>query len=112
MVVTRRMNLVFCGDIGGDYIQCIDCDDFYGACQMHCFCHRYGYSQACEAAGADGDINVVDLFRLLGRVFEQGRDGGKELGTVSHRAGKGSFGEYLLAERYRHGACSAGGFNG
>lgn len=99
-------------DIGGDYVQCIDGDDFCATCEVHCFCHRYGYSQAGEAAGADRDIDVLDLFRLAGYVFEQSGNSGEDLCTVSHWAGKGGFGEYLFSKCNCHGACSAGSFNG
>jgi len=99
-------------DIGGDYVQCIDRNDFCGVCEVHYFCRGYCNAQTGEAAGADRDIDVLDLFGLSGYVFEQSRNSGEYFRTVSHWAGENGFGEYLLSKCNRHGACSAGSFNG
>jgi hypothetical protein len=51
--------------IGGDAIEGIDCDDFGVIGQGKCFRESYSYTQTCEAAWADGDIDVLDLVRLF-----------------------------------------------
>ena len=57
---------VFClykiGCIGGNNVQCVDRDELCGVCQVHYFCQSNGYSQASEASGADGNINMLDVF--------------------------------------------------
>ncbi len=71
---------------------------------MHCFCQGDSDSQACEAAGADGNVDMLDVFRFSVESGQKGSDGRKKLGTVSHRAGKRCFSKKLLASRYCDGA--------
>ena len=97
--------------IGGDYVECIDGDDFCGVCQVHCLCKGHGDSQACEAAGPYGDVDLLDLAGLSAKAVQNITDGWKNLRTVPDGCRKSSFGEDFFAERYCNGAYSAGCFN-
>jgi len=48
--------------VGRNYIQSVDRDDFCSVRKVHHFCRSYGDSQAREAAGTDGNINMLDVF--------------------------------------------------
>ena len=70
--------------VGGDYIEGIYGDDFYAVIgQVHRLCYCCGDSQASKAARADRYVNVPDLCRLSVEFFQQGGDGGEDLGAVS-----------------------------
>ena len=75
--------------VGGDYVQCIDCDDFCPPLrigQVHCFCGSYSDSQPGEAAGPDRNIDVLDFPGLSAEAVQETVNGREELCTVSHRA--------------------------
>lgn len=98
------------GGVGGDYVKRIDCDDL---ClpgligQVHGLCEGCCDAQACEAAGADRNINVLNLVRFSAELPEQVLNGGENLCAVSERCGKDGFGEHFFAKRYGDGACAA-----
>ena len=103
------------GSVGGDYIECVDRDDF---CllrligQVHGFCQGCCDAEAGEAAGADRDINVLKLLWLSGEAPEQILNSGENLCAVFEGCGKCGFGEHFFAECYGDGACATGCFNG
>ena len=112
--MTRMLNCVLCGKtnfVGGDYVECIDSNDFCGVCQVHCLCKGNGDAQACEAAGANRDVNLPDLARLSAEAVQDITDGSKNLRTVSDWCGKSGFCKDFFAESYCNGANSTGGFN-
>ncbi len=103
--------LYIVGCIGGDYVECIDRDDFCGVGQVHCFCEGYGDAQTCEASRPDRDVNLVDLVGLSSEAFQDVTNGWKNLRTVPDGCRKSGFGEDFFTKRYCNGAYSAGGFN-
>ena len=86
------------GCISGNYIQSVDGDDFCGVCEVHCFCEGYSYSQAGEAAGADGYINMLDFSWFSAEAVQQVVNSGEDLCTVPHWAGEIGLGEYLVCK--------------
>lgn len=62
--MTRSGECVFCGDIGGDYVECVNGDDFCVVCEVECFCDGDSDAQAGETSWADGDVDVLDFFGL------------------------------------------------
>lgn len=97
--------------VGGDYVQCVYCDDLCGMGQVHCLCESYGYADAGEASWADRNVGMLDIHRLSAEPVQQAPDGRKELCAVSHRAGEGCVCEQISSACYGDRACSAGGFN-
>lgn len=79
--------LAACGKVdyvGGDYVEGIYGDDFYAVVgQVHRLCYCGGDSEAGKTARADRYVNVPDLFGLSVEFFQQGGDGGEDLGAVS-----------------------------
>ena len=114
-LVTRGSNCVLRNDLGcvsGNYVQCIDRNNFCGVGQVHCLGHGYSYTQAGKTARADRNINMPDFFGLPAEAVQQTTNSRENLRTVPHRAGKGSSSKYLPAKRYRNRTCPAGRFNG
>jgi len=113
-LVTRILNDVLCGEIdyiGGDYVECINCNDFYGIGQVHCLCKSCRDAQAGEAAGSDRYIDLLNFVWFSAEAVQQATDGRKNLCTVSDGCGKGGFSEHFFAKCYCNGAYSAGGFD-
>ncbi len=103
--------LYIVGCIGGDYVECIDCYNFRGVCQVHCFCEGHGDAEPCEASRPDGDVDLVDLVWLSAETVQNVTEGWKNLRTVPDGCGKSGFVEDFFADCYYHGAYSTGCFN-
>ncbi len=97
----RGKRVLIRGDVdqvGGDYVECIDCDNFCAGCESDRLCCGDGDSQAGERTRADGDVNVLYLPGLSAETVEQAADRGEKLGAVAHRRGESDLIEQVIAE--------------
>lgn len=104
-VLWCEINHICCDDV-----ERVDGDDFGFVGQVHSFCDGDGDSQACEAARADGNVNLANLGGCSGEALEESGDGGEYLSGVLHGSGKGGFCKEFGADSESDGADSAGGF--
>ena len=76
-----------------DIRRCVDSEDVHSVCgnnfcagrKGHHLCHCNGDSQAGEAAGTRGDIDMSDFFNLSVDALQEGAGRGKKLRTVRHQ---------------------------